>query len=67
MSLNACLSLSFLSSSVAQAVMQLACFCRLTLIIITFGVDADVLDIQLFTLLLGLLAGVVFFQELVQT
>ena len=33
----------------------------LTPFIITFGVDADVLDIQLFTLLFGLFAGVMFF------
>ena len=40
--------------------MQPVCFCRLTPFIITFGVDVDVIDTLLFTLLLGLLAGVSF-------
>ena len=52
-------SSSILSLFVAQAVMQPVCLCRLTLLVITFGVDADVIDIWLFTLLLWLLAGVI--------
>ena len=52
-------SSSLLSSSVSQAAMKPVCLCRLTHFIITFGVDADVLEMLLFTLLLVLLAGVI--------
>ena len=40
--------------------MQPVCLCLLTPFIKTFGVDAHVIDIWLFTLLLGLLAGVIY-------
>ena len=54
-------SSSLLSSSVAQAIMQPVCLCRLTPFIITCGVDADVTDIQPITLLSRLHAVVFCF------
>ena len=42
------------SQTVARAIMQPVCLCRLTPFY-----QADVIDIQLFTLLLGLLVGVI--------